>query len=85
MTKGWVQCAVGEFSLETSWEIPPGQVLVLFGPSGAGKTTTLRAIAGLLWPLVGHIEVGGSVVYDSSTQTLWVKLGGASGNALVTW
>ena len=71
MTRGWVSCLVGTFSLEIDWEIPPGQALVLFGPSGAGKTTALRAVAGLLWPLKGHIEVGGQTVYDNE-QRLWI-------------
>ncbi|HEU0021410.1 MAG TPA: ABC transporter ATP-binding protein [Dehalococcoidia bacterium] len=71
MTRGWVRCQLGEFSLETEWEAAPGQVLILFGPSGAGKTTTLRAIAGLVRPLQGHIEVGGQVVYDSQSRS-WV-------------
>ena len=69
--KGWVECRVGDFQLETKWEVEPGQVLVLFGPSGAGKSTTLRAIAGLLRPVHGRIEVGGQVVYDSGHGT-WV-------------
>ncbi len=72
MTKGWVRCQVGDFSLETEWEAVPGQVLVLFGPSGAGKTTALRAIAGLVYPLQGHIEVGDTVVYDGDSKT-WVS------------
>ena len=64
-------CNVGDFELETDWSIEPGEVLVLFGPSGAGKTTTLRAIAGLLRPRQGHIEVGGRVVYDEGGRE-WV-------------
>ena len=72
MTCGWVNCRVGDFSLEATWEVPPGQVLVLFGPSGAGKTTTLRAIAGLVQPEAGHIEVGSRVVYDSAAR-VWVS------------
>jgi molybdate transport system ATP-binding protein len=71
VTKGWISCLVGGFSLETDWEVPPGQVLVLFGPSGAGKTTALRAVAGLLQPLKGHIEIGGRTVYDSEHR-VWV-------------
>ena len=67
MTAGWVRCMVGDFILETAWETSPGEVLVLFGPSGAGKTTTLRAIAGLMRPDRGRIEVGGRTVYDSET------------------
>ncbi len=61
---GWVRCRVRDFSLETAWEVQPGEVLVLFGPSGAGKSSTLRAIAGLLHPVAGHIEAGGQVIYD---------------------
>ena len=67
---GWVHCRIGTFNLQTEWAVEPGQVLVLFGPSGAGKTTTLRAIAGLVRPLRGHIEIGGSVMYDG-TAGVW--------------
>ena len=67
MSRGWVHCLVGSFDLEANWSIEPGEVLVLFGPSGAGKTSTLRAIAGLLRPQRGHIDIGGRVVYDSDS------------------
>ena len=70
-SRGWVECLLGGFALETDWEIQPGQVQVLFGPSGAGKTTTLRSIAGLVRPRRGHIEIGGRVVYDA-TASVWV-------------
>ena len=40
--------------------------LVLFGPSGAGKTLTLKMIAGLLQPDSGHVRVAGTTVYDSA-------------------
>jgi molybdate transport system ATP-binding protein len=39
--------------------------LVLFGPSGAGKTMTLKAIAGLLRPDRGHIRMAGSTLFDA--------------------
>ncbi len=68
---GWIQCKVGEFQLETSWDIEPGRIFVLFGRSGAGKSSTLRAIAGLLSPVAGHVEVGGITVYDSYSN-IWV-------------
>ena len=69
--RGWVVCQVGNFELNTDWNIEPGEVLALFGPSGAGKTTTLRAIAGLLRPRQGRIEIGGRVVYDDEGRE-WV-------------
>ena len=36
-----------------------GEFFVLLGPSGAGKTTTLNLIAGLLEPTGGKIFIGG--------------------------
>ena len=71
MTRGRVCCRIGDFELEAEWSIQPGEVLALFGPSGAGKTTTLRAIAGLLRPTDGRIEIGGRVVYDGD-RAVWV-------------
>src|SRR5437667_273169 len=36
------------FALDLALEVAPGECLALAGPSGAGKTSALRAIAGLL-------------------------------------
>ena len=41
--------------------------VVLFGPSGAGKTLTLQAIAGLTEPDSGRIAVGDRLLFDSAT------------------
>ncbi len=41
--------------------------VVLFGPSGAGKTLTLQSIAGLLTPDSGRIEFRDSVLFDSKS------------------
>ena len=38
----------------------------LYGPSGAGKTLTLQAIAGLLRPTRGHIRLDGRTLFDSA-------------------
>jgi molybdate transport system ATP-binding protein len=43
-----------------------GGVTVLFGSSGAGKTSILRAIAGVVTPDEGRISLGERVYYDSS-------------------
>ncbi len=42
--------------------VPDGAFVVLLGPTGAGKTTTLRLIAGLEKADAGEIRIGGEVV-----------------------
>jgi molybdate transport system ATP-binding protein len=44
----------------------PGGITALFGPSGAGKTSILDAVAGLIRPQEGRIVVGGEVLFDSA-------------------
>jgi len=39
---------------------------VILGPSGAGKTLTLKAIAGLLRPDAGHIRLDGRELFDAA-------------------
>lgn len=41
-----------------SFELKPGQALILRGPNGIGKTTLLRSIAGLQPPLGGAVSGG---------------------------
>ena len=49
--------------------IPDGAFVVLLGPTGAGKTTTLRLIAGLDAPDAGDITIAGrSVLGDTPAQ-----------------
>jgi molybdate transport system ATP-binding protein len=43
----------------------PSRTLALFGDSGAGKTTVLNAIAGLLVPQHGRVVLDGQVLFDS--------------------
>jgi molybdate transport system ATP-binding protein len=57
----------GEFSLEIHERID-ARVTALFGPSGAGKTTILDAIAGLRAPLAGTIALGGRLLFSSSDR-----------------
>lgn len=44
---------------DISLDVPTGQTLVLFGPSGAGKTVLLRLIAGVIDPDSGGITISG--------------------------
>ncbi len=54
---------------DVSMTIPDGAFVVLLGPTGAGKTTTLRLISGLEKPDAGDIQIGGrSVLLDTPAQ-----------------
>ncbi len=55
----------GDFSLDLAFAAPPG-VTALFGRSGAGKTSVVNAIAGLLHPDSGRICIDGSVLLDTA-------------------
>ena len=44
-------------------------IVLLSGPSGSGKSMTLKSIAGIEPVDSGHIEVSGRVLYDSETRT----------------
>jgi molybdate transport system ATP-binding protein len=54
------------FELELALEV--GGTLALVGPSGAGKTSVLRAIAGLVRPPRGRISLGGDVWLDTERR-----------------
>ena len=44
----------------SSFAMPRGSLTAVIGPNGSGKSTLLNALAGLLAPVSGHIEVLGS-------------------------
>ena len=54
------------FDVELSLELGR-ETVALVGPSGAGKTTVLRAIAGLRRPARGRVTLGQDVLFDSAT------------------
>ncbi|RSD34118.1 MAG: molybdate transport system ATP-binding protein [Methanohalophilus sp.] len=56
-----------DFNLDVNFTAS-NELVVLFGRSGSGKTTTLRCIAGLGKPDMGFIEVNGKVYFDSELK-----------------
>jgi len=55
-----------QFALDVALSAPPG-ITILFGASGSGKTTVLRAVSGLTRPDTGRIAVDDRVLFDSTS------------------
>lgn len=60
-----IKTAHGDVKLVFDKEFKAGDFISIYGESGAGKTTILRIIAGLLRPEKGFIKVGDKVWFDS--------------------
>jgi molybdate transport system ATP-binding protein len=65
-----VHC-VGDVKLQVRFDVAPGQCLALAGPSGAGKTTVLRLLAGTLRPDEGRVTHGDEVWVDTAAGVCW--------------
>lgn len=57
--------------LHSSLRCEAGELLALVGPSGAGKTSMLRVLAGLMRPQSGKVVVGGEVWCDTQ-HGIWL-------------
>src|SRR6266478_2254431 len=55
---------------DVSFEVPSGSVLVLLGPNGSGKTTTLKLVSTMLLPDRGRVVVEG---FDTTTDSRAVR------------
>lgn len=53
-----VNATLAERSLAIQLDVADGETLAVLGANGAGKSTVLSLIAGLLWPDSGHITLG---------------------------
>jgi len=57
-----------------SLEVHPGEIVCLLGANGAGKSTTLRTVSGLLHPLRGEVLLRGQPIHRLSAEAI-AKLG----------
>lgn len=57
-----------------SLEVPEGQIIAVLGANGAGKSTTLRTISGLVHPVKGNIEFLGHQIEKVSPEKI-VEMG----------
>lgn len=60
-----IRKTAGSFILQSSFEIKSGERFALLGSSGAGKSMTLRCIAGIEKPDSGKILLGDKILFDS--------------------
>ena len=64
-----LQRSFGDFRLDARFEAPARGVTALFGPSGAGKTSILRAVAGLDRQAKGVVRIGDACWQDETRFT----------------
>jgi len=61
-----IQLQRGSFSLQAGFTVD-ARVVGLFGHSGAGKSTIVNAIAGVIRPARGHIRIDGVTLFNSKS------------------
>ena len=61
-----------DFTVRAALSVADGERVALFGPSGAGKTTVLETIAGLVWPRRGLVELNGRVLTSTGSPAVEV-------------
>jgi len=61
-----LQSPDGTMILALNEVIKQGEFIALYGPSGAGKTSTLQLLAGIMKPDEGHIKVNGESWFHNS-------------------
>jgi molybdate transport system ATP-binding protein len=59
-----VKKGLRDFPLDVEIMVNPGEILVLMGENGAGKSMTLNVISGILSPDQGFVRLNGTVFHD---------------------
>jgi molybdate transport system ATP-binding protein len=55
-----------DFSIDLNIKVNPGEIMVLMGENGAGKSTVLNMVAGLVTPGTGSVRLDGRDLYRSA-------------------
>ncbi|MDD1694566.1 MAG: ATP-binding cassette domain-containing protein [Methanoregula sp.] len=66
MLKAGFTKTLRDFTMDLSFQVRDGEILVLMGNNGSGKSTTLNLIAGLLTPDTGCIQLNGETLCEPS-------------------
>ena len=61
-----------DFTVRAAFDVADGERVALFGPSGAGKTTVLEVIAGLVEPRSGRVELSGRMLTSTGSPRVAV-------------
>ncbi|HKK83363.1 MAG TPA: ABC transporter ATP-binding protein [Atribacterota bacterium] len=56
-----------------TFDVPRGKVITLIGANGAGKSTTLRTICGLIRPQIGEIRLNDQIINNVNTDKVVKK------------
>ncbi len=63
-----MKAAIGEMQIEVDFKVKEREFIALYGASGAGKTSILRMIAGLLKPDKGILKIGKETWLDTTNK-----------------
>ena len=66
MSDVYLRAVVADRGLDIEYSVAAGEVLAVLGSNGAGKSTSLHVIAGLLRPDSGLVRLGARVLTDTS-------------------
>lgn len=67
-----------------SFEIEEGEIVGFIGRNGAGKSTTIKMLTGILYPDQGYVRVGGIEPYKKKKENAW-QMGVVFGQRTQLW